>query len=201
MATTGARLRLAAAAMILGGALAACAPDIVERKEPGVGPLGNVAEQRMPAIPGFGEVAVVCEMPRAALGKRIDQRPERGRAQWELYDTAPGSTDLRQFHITGFADGCARRVTASLVMFGSVELYELVNFTGLGVEGETGATDRAYRQIRAGQCGSDSRPCAEGPLKRLTRSTAFLTAFPRKGNPRNLEILVHDGQVAATAVK
>jgi len=199
--------RLRAGALALAGAvlLAACAPDIVDKAAApeGVGPLGDAAAEGFRAAPGFGEIAVVCDLPRNALGRKVDRRPEKGSARWELYDTRPGSTAPRAFHLTGFEDGCARRISASLVMFGSVELYELVHFGGLGAEGETGATDRAYRSIRAAACGARARtrPCDEAPLKRLSRSTAFLTAFPQKGNPRHLEMLVHDGALAATAVK
>ena len=185
-------------------ALAACAPDVVERTDArGMGPLGKVdAPSSSAAVPGFGEVSVVCGLSRRELGKRIDTRPERGPAKWTLHDTAPGSTGARAFHVTGFDDGCARRITGALVMFGSVELYELVHYTGLSASGETGATDRAYEALRRSVCGtSRDRPCDEGPLKRLTRTTAFVTAFPRKGHPRHLELLMHGGALKATAVK
>jgi hypothetical protein len=196
---------LRASALGIAGALglSACAPDVVDRSDPGgVGPTGAVAgADAAGRVPGLGEVGVVCGVSRRDLGTRVARIPERGRTRWALYDTAPGSAEARAFHVTGFRDGCARRITGALAMFGSVELYELVHFAGIGAAGEIGETDRAYRALRASVCGNRDTPCPERPLKRLTRDTAFLTVYPRNGNPRHMEMLLHAGALKATAAK
>lgn len=145
-----------------------------------------------------GGMTVACDLSRAALGKAVESSPAKGRATYTLHDPKPGSSESRAFYITGFADGCARRVQAALVMFGSVELYEMVRYSGL-VDSPRTQTDKVYAQVRKGPCGSANRPCTGQGLKTLARGTVFLQAYPRKGSAAHLEVLLHDGQVAATA--
>ena len=193
--------------MALGlAALAACTPEdgSTFMGTGGPGDAGadtvSLAAASSSGQPGFGDVEVVCGVRPAQLGRKVDSRPEKGRATWTLYDTKPGSTAPRAFHVTGFADGCARRVTAALAMFGSVEAYELVHFSGL-VSPDGSATDRTYASLRRGVCGSGNRPCTGAGLRKLSQNTAFLAAYPRKGSPTHLELLMHDGAIAATAQK
>lgn len=151
-------------------------------------------------LPTNGQVAVVCDISKSALGKKVDARPEKGRAAYTLYDSNPGSSDQRAFYVTGFDDGCARKITAALAMFGSVELYEMMHFSGL-VDVPGAATDATYGKVRRAACGSAKKPCTGNGLKTISRQTAFLQAYPRKGSSGHLEMLMHKGELAATAQK
>lgn len=196
-------LRLSAVALVAGLvlALAACTPSEVERSSH-AGDLGGdgltLAGASSASHPDFGQIVPVCGLTGAQLGRKVETLPARGRPVWTLYDTAPGTSAPRAFHITGFRDGCPRRVTAALAMFGSVELYEMVRMTGL-TEEAAAETDRAYAEIRRGPCGAARRPCTGTGIRSLSRSTAFLTAFPQKASGSYMEVLLHNGSLAATA--
>lgn len=143
--------------------------------------------------PPFGRVEKVCKIKRKAMGDKVETQ-----GKYTIWDSKPGSAAARPFYLTGFSDNCPRRVTAALVMFGSLELYELVHFGGVGVSEEKAATHKAYKKLRAG-CGKGA--CPERKIKSLSRSTAFISAYERQGGARNFELLVHKGKLRATAVK
>ena len=60
-----------------------------------------------------GPVAKACGVKGKALGKAVESGP----GKWKLYDTAPGSVAARDFYLTGFKDGCPRRITGAVAMF------------------------------------------------------------------------------------
>lgn len=183
--------------------LAACTPGSVERAAH-TGDLDggdlSIAAASTAGMPGFGEIVPVCGVKGRELGQRVDRLPAKGRETWALYDTQPGSSAPRAFHVTGFKDGCARRVTAALAMFGSVELYEMVRMSGLAETPEAD-TDRVYAELRRGPCGAARTPCTGSGLNALSKRTGFLTVFPRKASADYLEVLLHKGELAAIAQK
>jgi len=91
-------------------------------------------------------------------------------------------------------------MTAALAMLGSVELYEMVRMTGLA-DAPQSDTDLAYARIRERPCGAEKTPCTGRGLRSLSRQTAFVTSFPRKASARHVEMLLHKGELVATAQK
>jgi len=146
------------------------------------------------------DVELACDVKKTDLGKKIDSRPESGRASYTLYDTKPGSTSVRDFYVTGFSDGCPRKISAALAVFGSVELYEMVHYSGL-VDPAGADTDLAYGELRRKACGASNKPCTGNGLKTISRQTAFLQAYPRKGSSAHVELLMHRGDLAAISLK
>ena len=65
-----------------------------------------------------------------------------------------------------------------------------------------GATDKAYEKVKRQICGAGRRkPCGE-QIKKMERSTFFVSAYSRFGNANSWsELLVHDGEVLAAALK
>ncbi|WP_425101505.1 hypothetical protein [Tropicibacter sp. S64] len=152
------------------------------------------------AILPHGAVARVCEIPARSLGIKAESFP--GRGGYTLYDSAPGSTDARNFYLDGFDDGCLRQFTAALVLFGSVESYEQIHYGAPGVTLPRAETDIAYEQLKAKVCGvAADRPCGSR-LSRLSRNTAFVSIYERfEDNARWSTMLVHDGAVLAVDTK
>ena len=127
-----------------------------------------------------------CGIRGKALGKQV----EKGPGKWKLYDTRPGSIAPRDFYLTGFGDGCPRRITAAVAMFGSIELYELVHYGPVGVKPKGDDTDVAYARLRAKACGSGKSACSDREIRKLERSTAFLSVYPSKSSASRLELLM-----------
>ena len=142
----------------------------------------------------FGAIAEACEVKRRDFGSLIEKQ-----GRWKLYDTRPGAVGPRNFYVTGFRDGCPRKVTGGVALFGDLSLYEMAHFGGGGAVPRA-ETDAAYAQIRGGACRGKG-PCDEGGVKRLSRSTAFVSVYPAGGGGRSFELLMHDRKLVATAVK
>ncbi|WP_050769125.1 hypothetical protein [Oceanicola granulosus] len=143
----------------------------------------------------YGAIARACDVPASRLGTRV-----AAASGYEVFDTVPNSTAPRIHYITGFADGCTRTFTGALVMLGDVGTYETVRY-GAGHPATT-AADRAYEAIKARICrAAQGQPCG-GQIDRLAQDTTFLTVYDRFGGGGEwVEILLHDGGVAAIDVK
>lgn len=143
----------------------------------------------------YGEIAKVCDAPRQP-GRKITSA-----GGFTIYDSAPGSTGLRTHYITGFEDRCARQFTAALVLTGDVRTHEFLRYLP-STKAAYNATDEAYESLKARFCGVRSgKPCGRR-LDALSRSTTFITAYQSFGaQPRWVEILLHDGEVAGIDFK
>ncbi|WP_068117495.1 hypothetical protein [Tropicimonas marinistellae] len=170
-------------------------PASAEEKQ-GLGRLLR-ASTKAPTAIEEGLVARACGTRGKALGKKVESGPGR----FNLYDTAPGSTAARDFYVTGFKDGCPRRITGAVAMFGSVELYELVHYGPVGVKPDSDTTDKAYAKLRAKVCGGETRPCSDRGIRRLEKSAAFLNVYKSKQGSARLELLMTRGNLTAVAQK
>lgn len=150
----------------------------------------------------FGEVGVACDLRRRAMGEKVDQFPRDGRPVWQLYDTSPDSTDPRTQFITGFADGCARQVTAALVMFGEAELHEVLRYSENN-DADWSDADKRYERIKRSACGVGRKErCPEEKLDALEHQLAFVSVYPRFGAESGwLELLLHDGAVESEEIR
>jgi hypothetical protein len=149
----------------------------------------------------FGQVARVCDARSAQLGKLVDQGARKGRG-YRLFDTVPDSAAPRTFYVTGFADNCPRQFTAALALFGSPEFHEQLRY-GLPADAHPySTTDKAYEQVKTKVCNvGRNKPCGSR-ISRLERTTVFVSAYENFGqNARWTDILIHDGQILAAAVK
>lgn len=198
-----------------GGLAAAPAVPIAKRKgllgllnpKPNATPSSSKAPRNGPDArdvpPGtvlpFGEVARVCEAKGSLLGKRVERASARGFA---LYDTAPDTIAARTFHITGFADGCARQITAATVILSPASSYEQFRFGPTGAHLPRGATDSAYDGVKRQVCNvGKNKPCG-GQIKTLDRDTFFVSSYrDLRSRGEWAELLVHRGSVEAVAVK
>ncbi|MBS0126222.1 hypothetical protein [Thetidibacter halocola] len=165
-------------------------PDAPDYRQSGPG-------QQLP----FGEIARVCGVSAASLGRKVDSYPKNGRG-YTLHDSAPGTTALHNFYIGGFDDGCARQFSAALVMFGDAETYEQIRFGPSGSNLPVSETDAAYDALKSRVCGvGKGKPCGN-KVSRLARNTVFVSIYERfDSNPRWKTLLLHDGEVVALDVK
>jgi hypothetical protein len=149
----------------------------------------------------FGEIARVCGVSAASLGRKVDSYPKNGRG-YTLHDSAPGTTALHNFFIGGFDDGCARQFSAALVLFGDPETYEQIRFGPSGRNLPVSETDAAYDTLKSRICGvGKGKPCGSR-VSRLARNTVFVSIYERfDSNPRWKTLLLHDGEVLAVDVK
>lgn len=182
----------------------AATPPRNRRQPRGRGPKPGAPDYRQVG-PGatlpYGEIARLCGVSAAKLGKKTASYPERGRG-YTIYDSAPGSTGLRNFYVTGFDDGCARQFTAALVVFGEVTTYEQIRYSAASKTQPVSATDVAYETVKSRVCRvPKGKPCGSR-LPQLAKTTVFLSIYERFGsNPRWKNLLLHDGEVAALDVK
>jgi hypothetical protein len=162
-------------------------------------PSPQVAEVGFGTALQFGEVARVCEVREQDLGKMVEEPVARG---YRLFDSQPGSAGPRSFYITGFADDCARQLTAANVLFGTPSVYEQLHYGPAGENLPTAETDAAYEAIKANVCGAGKgKPCGKR-IGTLDDTAFFVSAYERLGQTaRWSEVLVHDGAVAAVAMK
>ncbi|MEL7089100.1 MAG: hypothetical protein AAGL98_11780, partial [Planctomycetota bacterium] len=146
----------------------------------------------------FGEVGTVCGLRGRALGQEVARVPETGKPLFRIFDTAPSSSGQRTFHVTGFRDGCARRVTGAHAMFGGLHLYEVLHYGGGGGAGlEKATTDKTYARLRRSVCrGAGSKPCSEADLRRLEGRAAFVNVFADLGRGKRLVLLLDRGRLA-----
>ncbi|WP_210527076.1 hypothetical protein [Rubellimicrobium arenae] len=152
------------------------------------------AMQRPGMTAAFAEASAsippACGLSDAALGAPVESR-----AGYTVHDTAPGTTAPRTHYITGFEDGCARPVTAALVMFGDLATHETTRYEA--PDGAYTAADTAYEQIKAQACGaSPGQPCGDA-LDRLAADTVFVSLYPVFGQESHNDLLLHGGQLVA----
>lgn len=153
------------------------------------------------AVMPYGAIARVCDAGRGQLGTKIDKAPARGNG-FTLYDSNPQSTVARTFYVTGFTDGCPRQFTAALAMFGAPSMHEQLRYGQPSDEYPYSDTDKAYEKIKSQICRVGKRkPCGKA-ISRLERDTVFISTYEHFGNnARWSDILLHDGQVMAAAIK
>lgn len=173
--------------------LAALSPDAGDK----------LADPVPPAPLGFGHLQAVCGTRTATMGKEVAHWPETGKKVFRVFDSAPGSTALRTFHITGFKDRCPRRFRATLVFFGAPSTYEALRLDSANQRLLTTETDQAYAKLMRRTCGvGPAKPCPAEKLDKLDQKMVFLSAYDRFGTvTRWTEVLLHDKDVAAVAVK
>lgn len=152
------------------------------------------------ALP-FGDVARVCDVRAADLGKLVEQAARKGRG-YKLYDSAPESAAPRSFYVTGFSDNCARQFTAALAIFGTPEFYEQLRYGVTAGQYPYSTTDRAYEKVKARMCNvGRNQPCGVR-VSRLEKTTTFVSIYERFGEKaRWADMLLHDGALLATSVK
>lgn len=149
----------------------------------------------------FGEVALVCGKKPAELGTKIDSYPDK-RPVYTLYDSAPGQITPHALYLTGFKDGCARQISASVAMFGSLGQHEQLRYVLPDEVRPFSDTDNAYEKLKRKICGvARFKPCGK-PLDKLSRQTVFVSTYDRYGDATGwASLLLHDGQLLATDVK
>lgn len=136
-----------------------------------------------------------CDVGPRALGQEVARAPGGG---FRLYDTDPGATVPRTQYLTGFRDGCARRFTAALALFGSPQVHEATRYAS-GNDTPYLPTDIAYEKVKNRICGvRRGEFCPETRTSRLARQATFLTAYPDFGDAGEwLEAFLFKGQLAA----
>ncbi|MEL6452568.1 MAG: hypothetical protein AAFQ19_15025 [Pseudomonadota bacterium] len=149
----------------------------------------------------FGEIARVCDAKRRDLGKVVEHAAGKGRG-YALHDSAPDSGVPRTFYITGFADNCPRQFTASLALFGTPAFHEQLRYGLPADQYPYSTTDKAYEKVKSRICNvGRNTPCGSR-ISRLERTTTFVSAYEHfKDNARWADMLLHDGEVLAKAVK
>ncbi|MDV7142322.1 hypothetical protein R3X27_06475 [Tropicimonas sp. TH_r6] len=144
-----------------------------------------------------GPMAKACDVRGKALGKVV----EKGPGKWKLHDTAPGSTTRRAFYLTGFSDGCPRRLDGAVAMFGSVELYELVHYGPVGIKPTQAEVDRTYAKLRSKVCGSSGRACKERGVRKLSKQAVFVDVYASAEGSSRVQLLMNRGKLAAMSQK
>lgn len=153
------------------------------------------------AVLPYGAIARVCDANPKQLGTRIDKAPARGNG-FTLYDSNPQSTVARTFYVTGFSDGCPRQFTAALAMFGAPSMHEQLRYGQPSEAYPYSDTDKAYEKIKSQICRVGKRKPCGSAISRLERDTVFISTYEHFGNnARWSDILLHDGQVMAAAIK
>ncbi|MCG7494480.1 hypothetical protein [Thalassobius sp. Cn5-15] len=197
-----------------GDTAAALLPDTsaevsVPEREAAGGLLGmfqpKVQEPNPDAIPlgsklAFGEVGLVCDFSKQALGVLTAQYPE-AQPHYRLYDSAPQEESARAFYITGFEDGCLRQLRATAVVFGTVEMHEQLRY-GLPADLHPFTiADKAYETLKSRLCRVRAKePCGEKRAM-LERDTVFVSAYDTGGLGQGwTNLLLHDGTVLARHV-
>jgi hypothetical protein len=152
---------------------------------------------------GFGDVGITCETRKSDFGQQVDQFPRDGHATWRLYDTEPTSTARRTQYITGFKDGCARQITASLVIFGTPSLHEVHRYSGARSNVSWSKADNVYEDIKAKACGvGRKKPCPENKIDSLEDKLAFVSVYPTFGATSGwMELLLHNGRLQSQEMR
>lgn len=176
-------------------------PSLTPTARKGFFGIGGAETANSEIAPGtilpYGRVARICGPAKRSLGTKVEQFPAN-RPRHVLYDSDPGNTSPHTFYLTGFDDGCVRQFTASLAVFGSVEMHEQLRY-GLPAEVQPYSdTDKAYERLKSRVCGvARKMPCGTRRSK-LERDTVFLSIYERYGsNARWSNLLLHRGQVLA----
>ena len=141
----------------------------------------------------YGVIAPVCGIATADMGQKVESV-----AGYTVYDAGGDTSVPRTHYITGFADGCARQVTAAVVMFGDVGTHEMVRYLTPESTLPYTDTDSTYEAIKSSVCRvGHGKPCG-AQLDALGRNTVFMTVYETFGtNPEWTNILLHNGDVAA----
>ncbi len=148
----------------------------------------------------YGNVARACNATAQDMGKRIEQAGQ-GRG-YALYDSNPGATIPRPFYVTGFSDGCPRIFTAALALFGAPSMHEQLRYGRPSEQYPYSATDKAYEKVKGTICRVSRREPCGSKIGVLERNTVFISTYERfTDNGRWSDILIHDGEVLATAIK
>lgn len=145
----------------------------------------------------FGRVARICGLSSREMGQAVETLPD-GRGTYALYDSAPGSTALRTFYLTGFDDGCARQFSAAVAVLAGASDHEQLRY-GLPAEVQPySTTDKAYEALKTKVCRvGRGKPCGNR-INRLERDTVFVSMYERFGSNATWNtLLVHGGDVLA----
>ncbi|RMD92306.1 MAG: hypothetical protein D6811_07160, partial [Alphaproteobacteria bacterium] len=155
-----------------------------------------------PVIPP-ASLDVACEQAPEMLPPAVQSTP----AGFRLHDPAPGGAEMRVFHVTGFADGCARSFSAVAAALGSATAHEAVRLNPLN-QAPWSATDGAFEEARARLCGgAAASECRAANGDELDRHLAVLSIYRSFGPQADWqEVLLEagaevqprpDGQTAA----
>lgn len=145
----------------------------------------------------YGEIARVCEVSNSKLGKVVHKA-----SGYTIRDSQPGNTEPHAFYLTGFSDGCARQLTAALVVFGSASMHEMIRYGLPSGTQPYSATDKSYEKIKRAVCGvGRKKPCGT-KVGLIEKNTVFVSYYENfKGNRSWANILLHDGLVVAADSK
>ena len=159
-------------------------------------PAPDLAQPEFPTIPGtlaFGQVTEACDVKKRDLGTQVSRANG-----YKLYDTAPNSVIPRTQYITGFKDGCPRRFTAALALFGSAQVHEAKRYDASN-RASYSETDLAFERVKNRICGTrKGQFCPPNRAQKLDRDTTFLTAYRGFGDTGLwLEIFLHKGKLVA----
>lgn len=145
----------------------------------------------------YGEVAQACGVKQSTLGSPIAQFPESP-AKYKIYDTNPSASGLRTIYVTGFADGCPRQFTASLVVFGSPETYEEIRYGPASKTVPITGIDQAYEQLKAEVCNVPAGTPCGASMTKMSKEAVFLTVYKNFGGSQGwMDMLIHGGKVIA----
>jgi hypothetical protein len=147
----------------------------------------------------YGVIARSCEARRKPLGRKIESASAKG---YKLYDSDPGSIAPRTYYITGFSDGCPRKLTAANVLLGAPSRYEELHYGPTGKDLVHAETDKAYEKLKQKTCRvRKGKPCGSR-IGQMDKTTFFVNSYARFDDTgRWSEALIHDGIVIATAIK
>ena len=148
----------------------------------------------------LGEIVRDCDVKKREMGKMTDRSPSPGTLK--LFDPIPNSTAPRIHYITGLKDGCARRLTGALVLFGAHDVHEATRYANYNNE-PWSAVDKRYERIKNRICKvRKGVPCPEKAASKLASEVAFLTVYRSFGSSGEwLEVLLHKGEIAATNLR
>ncbi|MDJ0627792.1 MAG: hypothetical protein QNJ44_05995 [Rhodobacter sp.] len=155
----------------------------------------GMAAPTAPAGPlPFGTVAEACGLSKREMGTEVARSP--GAGKYRLYDTEPSSIAPRTQYVTGFRNGCARKFTASLALFGSAEVHEATRYNPLNANPYSN-TDEAYEKVKSRVCGvRRGEFCPVNRIARLERDAAFVSVYRDFGSTGEwMELFLHKGQL------
>ena len=146
----------------------------------------------------FGEVIKVCGLPKREFGTEVARSGNDG--TFRLYDTDPIGTLQRAQFLTGFKDGCARRFTGALAMFGSFDVHEAKRYSKSNKTPYSNV-DLAYEKVKSRICGvGRGKPCTESKAERLYREVTFVTVYRAFGGADEwMELMLHKGDLVSYA--
>ena len=149
----------------------------------------------------FGEIARVCDAKARDMGKVVARAARKG-IGYAMYDSAPDTPTPRTFYVTGFDDNCPRQFTAALALFGEPVMHEQLRYGLPARDFPYSDTDKAYEDVKARVCRvGRKKPCGLR-IDRLEKTTTFVSVYENFGeNARWNDILLHDGEVVAAALK